>query len=125
MPNTIEPLRIELRGEGVELSESEARDILRSLHRQFSDRSAAERQAAREAGQVWIATYWSYGSQDTEECFSLKEAAEYLDGGEEYGTLSSVSIRCPDGTVYTREDRQDMEWALLPALGAAGERQEE
>lgn len=108
-----EPLRIELRGEPVELSEDEAHELLRSLHRQFADRSAAERQAAREAGQVWIATYWRYQAQDTEECFSLKEAAEYLDGGEEYGTLSSESIRCPDGTVYTKNDLNYEDWVSL------------
>lgn len=109
-------LLIKVRGKTVELSEDEAHAVLQSLHRQFADRDAARRAAQREAGQVWIATYWRYGARDEEECFSLKEAASYLDGGQEYGSLSSESIRCPDGTVYTRDDRVDMEWSLMPAV---------
>lgn len=115
-----EPLRIELRGETVELAEDEARAVLRSLHQQFSERAEAERAAAREAGQVWVAVYWRYHSRSEEECFSLEEAVQYLAGGEEYGSLSSEAIRCPDGSVYTRDDLPDrMTWSELPALKAA------
>ena len=112
-----DPLRIEVRGETLALSVDEARAVLQSLHRQLGDRAAAERDEARAAGQVWIAVYWRYGGKSEEECFSLREAANYLEYGEEEGTLSSESIRCPDGTVYTREDR-DLDWRQLPALQA-------
>ena len=114
-----DPLQVEIHGEAIELTEDEARSVLQSLHRQFTDRAEAERTAQREAGQVWIATYWRYGAREEDEFFSLKEAASYLDHGEEYGDLSSESILCPDGTVYTSDERVDMEWSLLPALKKA------
>lgn len=93
--------------------------ILKSLHQQSSARRRTEEAAARAAGQVWYAVYWRHGARDEEECFSLAEAASYLDGGQEYGNLSSDSIRCPDGTVYTRDDREYGEWSDLPALKAS------
>jgi hypothetical protein len=113
------PFQIELHGQSVELTDAEAKAILKSLHQQSSERRRAEEDQARAAGQVWYAVYWRYGAREEEECFSLVEAASYLDGCEGYGSLSSDSIRCPDGTVYTRDDRAYGEWSDLPALKVA------
>lgn len=113
-----EPFQIELRGETVTLTDDEAKGILKALHQQSSERRRGEEAAARAAGQVWYAIYWRYGVRDEEECFSLAEAASYLAGGEEYGSLSSDSIRCPDGTVYTKAD-VDYDWSRWAEQKAA------
>jgi hypothetical protein len=99
-----QPYEIDLRGERITLTDDEAQALYKRLSDQIVNRTLAEQAAAREAGQVWIAVYWSLDSQYEETCYSLEEAVEFLDGGQENGTLSSDSIRCPDGTVYTRAD---------------------
>lgn len=60
--------------------------------------------------QVWIAVFWSLRRRYEEECFPLEEAAAFLDSGEEDDVMFSDSIRCPDGTVYTRDDRGGLSW---------------
>ena len=107
-----------LRGESITLSDTEAKAILKTLHQQSSARREAEEAAARAAGQVWYAVCFVYGRREEEEFFSLAEAASFLDFGDEEGNHKSDSIRCPDGTVYTRGDTNWDDWAELPALKA-------
>src|SRR4051812_16303983 len=52
------PFQIELHGQSVELTDAEAKAILKSLHQQSSERRRAEEDQARAAGQVWYAVYW-------------------------------------------------------------------
>jgi hypothetical protein len=49
--------------------------------------------------QQWTAVYWRYHHKYTEECDSLQEAIDFLEAGEDYGSLSSESILGPNGEV--------------------------
>lgn len=111
-----EPFTIELRGETITLTDDEAGAIRTTLLAQSLARIKTEQAAAREAGQVWYAIAWHNGTRDEEECFSLLEAAEALDGIDESGRGYSDSIRCPDGTIYTRDHTQGDDWVTLPVL---------
>lgn len=55
------------------------------------------------ASQVWTAVYFRHFSRYEEECESLEDAVRFLDSGEDYGELSSVEVRGPDGTVVMDE----------------------
>jgi len=100
-----EPLTVEINGQPVTASMQEwgrVKDAI--IARSVADRMAWEDER-RAAGQVWTALYWRYHSKGEEECFSLAEAASFLEGGEDWGNLSAEGVRCPDGTViaYGRE----------------------
>jgi len=119
-----EPFRIELRGETMELSDEEARQVFQSLTRQSLARTETEENEARAAGQVWYVTFRHYGAPDEEEYFSLREAAEAMQYANERGDSWPEKVRCPDGTVYTHKDLPDgYTWTLLPALTESPEDQ--
>ena len=60
-----------------------------------------------EQGQVetWTAVYWSHFSQYKEAFDSLQDAWNFLEHGENAGTLSSVAILGPDGKVVMDADQ--------------------
>lgn len=55
--------------------------------------------------QTWTAVYWRYHSKSEYEASSLTDALNFLQYGEDYGELSSDSVRGPDGTVVIPNDR--------------------
>lgn len=47
-----------------------------------------------------IAAFWSWGNRQEADGFgSVEEAARFLMGGEDAGTLASEAVLLPDGTV--------------------------
>lgn len=113
------PYQINLRGEQITLTDEEAKTIQRTLLEQNAARTRAEHAAAREAGQIWIAECVKYHRPYEVEWFSLGDAASFLDGVDEDGRAASKAIRCPDGTVYTRDDRGDLTWSDFVRTKAA------
>lgn len=107
------PYTISFRGEEVVLSDDEADAISKSLMQQQIARNRVEQDAARKRGEVWVASYWRNQVRKEEECFSLREAASYLDFGDEEGLHSSEAIRYPDGTVVSRDDLNYDMWMSL------------
>jgi hypothetical protein len=53
---------------------------------------------------VWTAHYWQHGYQDSDEFDSPEAAFNYLDSGQEYGTLAGDHITGPDGAVMVDRD---------------------
>lgn len=65
-------------------------------------------------GQQWVAVYWRYHSQYTEEFDSLDGALGFLHAGEDYGDLSSQEIRGPGGEVVMDGKAITASWMKWP-----------
>lgn len=98
-----EPVIVRIQGQSFALSDADIEALYEQVQPRVIEmrvaRQKAEEDAARAAGQVWTAVYYRYFQQCEEECFSLKEAYDYLEGGSDRGDLSIVGVRLPDGTL--------------------------
>jgi hypothetical protein len=94
-----EPLTVTINGQPVTASMDEWDRVTKEIAaRRYADRKAWEDEQRR-AGKVWTALYWMHHSEYADEFFSLEDARSFLVGGEDYGNLSAVGVRHPDGTI--------------------------
>jgi len=87
----------------IEMSLDEWEEVGRTIRGHVLDRQRQLEDEQRAAGQVWHSVYYRYGQQHEDEHFSFKDAAVALRSGWEYGELSDVGIRLPDGRLIESE----------------------